>query len=307
MINEFQKEYSEYWKCGSEISTADYPLQNVYAMRDRRLAGEEIDLIETVWGDDFWEETKKDMIIYTGKEEINKKFIRFKHKLYEKTEKLSSSYVVKDGLVSTYTRPDNFDAVGWRYIRNASETAVVLGALLSVWLPHNVDTLLDRSLNLLSGVLIMAVPVVAVAYLMFKRAKAGQKRRKADEERRHAEAQSKFDKKKIPVVYEEVMGVIDTQVKMIHYADDAAEVTHIKMKEPERILKKYRRIIDCSVGEAEFGTYKKEGRVESLPVKATVYMLRSNGKTLVPEKERVKLLLERKGLDWKITEYSTNK
>lgn len=304
MIEKFQKEYNAYRAEGLELPEAEASLCQVYAMQTRRLDGEEIELSETVTGNDFREEVVDDIHIYTGEETVTKKFVRFKHTLYQKTETLTSKYTVEDRQVTAYVRPDNFDGTKGRYIWVASEVATALGAILAVMLPDSGDSLFYRAKDLVGAILAMAIPVAIVAYVMFRQAKAGQKRRRGNEIKRSTEIQAEFDRGQIPVCYDEVMGVIDRDVKYVHFANDESEVKHIQIKNPKKLLRKYLGILDCSVGEAKFGEYNREGKHEYLPVNVTVYQLRSNGKTLVPEKERVELMLERRGLSWRVTEYN---
>lgn len=304
MINNFQKEYGKYWKKGKEISGASSSLRQVYALHKQRLAEESMELAETVKGKDFREEVIGDMQVYSGKEEVSKQFVRFKHTLYEKKETLTSHYVVKDGKVSSYSRRDNFEGTRRRYIRLASEAAVIIGAMMSMWFPDRGPTMLYRVCELVIAILIAAIPVAAVTCLKFSKANAQQKICEEDEVKRGIAIQKEFDEENIPIIYEEIKGVIDTQVKLVHYAKEEADIQHIQMKSPEKMLKRYKPVVDCSIGEAEFGVYEKKGRTETIPVDVTVFELRSNGKTLKPDKERVQLWMERKARDWKVKEYS---
>lgn len=303
MIDKFQKEYSRYWKDGSKLSNVDTRLRKVYAKRKERIDRGEIKMVETVKGNDFLEETVGDMTIYTGREEVCKKYERFQHTLFEKKETVQSRYVVRNGKVESYVRADNFDGTLGRYLWVAGQAAIVIGAIAAIVLPDSADTIPNRILDLIVAVLIAAIPVAAIAYLKFKSVKSKHAKREADEEKRAAKARREFEKEGLPFVYEEIMGVIDTLVKMVHYAEEESELKNIDIKDPKKLLRRYDGIIDCSIAEAEFGSYEKDGKVETFPAAVTVYALRSNGKTLTAERERVRVMLERKGVDWKLSEY----
>lgn len=303
MIKEFQKEYENYWKNGEEITSADYQMNLLYSMRDRRLGKEEMDVTEHVSGKNFREEKAEEMSIFTGEEEVEKRIVRFGHTLYKRTEKVKSSYIVKDGLVTTYRRPDNFDGILGRYIRIASEVAVVLAAVMLVSFFGIDGTVMDRLKGLLISLLIVSIPVALVIYFLMKRAKAGHQKRAALEEKIAEKSKEAFRKKRVPAEYEDVVGQLSVQIGMIQYAKEEKEIKAFHVANAEKVLKNNSRVVDYSIGEVHFSEYEKEGAIEYLPAEATIYQLKSNGKTLAPHKERVQVMLERRAMDWKLVEY----
>lgn len=303
MIQKFQKEYENFWKNGDDIQEAEHRLNHLYMMRDRRLGKEEMDVTENVTGNAFQEEKAEDMSIFTGNEEVEKKIVRFGHTLYKRTEQIRSSYIVKDGMVSTYRRLDNFDGMKNRYIRIASEVAVIAAALVLVSVFGIAESLPVRIKYFIISLLIASIPVGVITYLIFLRVKKLHGKRAVSEERLADRMEKRFQELNIPVEYEEILGELSVQVGMIQYAKDEKEVQSFHVADVKKVLKNCEKVVDYSIGEVRFSEYQKEGQIEYLPAELTVYQLKSNGKTLVSKKERVQVMLERKVSDWKIVEY----
>ena len=303
MIPKFQKEYENYWKNGDDIQEAEHRLNHLYMMRDRRLGKEEMDVIEQVTGNDFREEKAEDMSIFTGNEKVEKRIVRFGHTLYKRTEQVRSSYIVKDGSVNTYCRLDNFDGMPNRYARIASEVAVIAAAIVFVSLFGVSGSLPVRIKYFIISLLLVSVPVGAITYLLLLRVKKLHEKRAKSEKTLAEKMRKRFQELSIPVEYEEVLGELFVQIGMIQYAKDEKEVQTFHVADVKKVLKDCEKVVDYSIGEVQFSEYQKEGQIEYLPAELTVYQLKSNGKTLVPKKERVQIMLERNVLDWKLVEY----
>lgn len=302
----FLAKYQAYWKEEDYLEeAASWDFCRMAELKAARLLKKEIDYQETVEETDGEETVQGDAKeIQTVKKErkITKVFRRHGRTMYKKALTAMTSLTWKEGEAAAFYSHEDFTASLKRYFYVANQLAAFPVIFLYLMLPTAANTVWNRLRDILLCVAVV-LPVMWILAWLLCTVREGynkSKRRKAEAAREQTEAQ--IQKKWPKISAKELRAAIDTQIKLIHFSTDKAELKSFGCEEPGVLLVRYEDVCDCSVGAVRYGFAEEGKRRIRIPADVRVYILKDNGRNLVPGKETVQVMMEYRD-QWRIVEY----